>query len=49
MVEPDLSELTGIFQVENFYANISLLIVDVVLNTPSSLQIIFFLFKHPIS
>lgn len=34
-----LSELTGIFQVEKFYTNISLLIMDIVLNRPSSLQI----------
>lgn len=36
---PDLYELTGILQVEKFYTNISLMIMDVVLNTSSSLQI----------
>lgn len=35
----DLSELTGIFHVEKFYANISLVIMDVLLNTSSSSQI----------
>lgn len=38
-VENHLPEITRIFQVEKFYTNISLVIMDIVLNTSSSLQI----------
>lgn len=38
-VENHLPEITKISQVEKFYTNISLVIMDIVLNTSSSLQI----------